>query len=201
MFWFFGQQACGILVPNQVLNIYPCVGRWSFNHWTTGEALEDISYIYCILLILTTAALVDNSVLPLLKNRKSAHIVSLLKILQGKHQLLVVAYKAFDDLTFRPSFPKTVKHQSHETLKAFYEKKVQQPNSSARLVFEKLNGLLSCRTLNSLMVIVNPHEKNVAWSISQYYLFIEHHFPWNHSQNKGYVINSDKHYCLKYLRL
>ena len=79
---------------------------------------------------------------PFLKNQKSEHIVSLLKILQGKHQLLVIAYKAFDDLSFRPSFPMTVKHQSHEMLKAFYEKKVQQPNLSERLIFEKLNRLL-----------------------------------------------------------
>ena len=37
MFWFFGHEACGILAPWPGME--PCIGRWSLNHWTTGQVL------------------------------------------------------------------------------------------------------------------------------------------------------------------
>ena len=38
MFWFLGQEACGILVPRPGIELWiSCSGRQSLNHWTSGE--------------------------------------------------------------------------------------------------------------------------------------------------------------------
>ena len=40
MFWFFGREACGILVLRPGIEPAPCIGRWSPNHWTAREVPE-----------------------------------------------------------------------------------------------------------------------------------------------------------------
>ena len=44
MFWLFGCEACGILVPQltKEQTLIACIQRWSLNHWTTREVLNEI---------------------------------------------------------------------------------------------------------------------------------------------------------------
>ena len=38
MFWFFGREECGILVPRSGIELTPpCIGRRSLNHWTARQ--------------------------------------------------------------------------------------------------------------------------------------------------------------------
>ena len=49
LFWFFGHEACGILVPRPGIEpACPCVGRWSLNHWTASKIpRQGFSYYLC----------------------------------------------------------------------------------------------------------------------------------------------------------
>ena len=40
MVWFFGHETSGIWLPTRGQSHTPCIGRWSVNHWTTKEVLQ-----------------------------------------------------------------------------------------------------------------------------------------------------------------
>ena len=38
VFWYFGQEACGILAPQPGIEpTAPCIGRGNLNHWTSDK--------------------------------------------------------------------------------------------------------------------------------------------------------------------